>query len=150
MNTQGRIYFGNKLSPMSFNKKNSKEIIKKVMSLFSNIPFENQTNRFTYSNQDFIRTNEGTFKKKIKEFSINENSLKNEYTLEPIAFFPQGVNNYSYKLTEDHIIFNIDEKIKLIITQNDDIYLEYIKDHSWDVTEPKLINIISTIHTVYN
>ena len=68
MTTQGRIYFGNKLSPMSFNKKNSKEIIKKVMSLFSNIPFENQNNRFTYSNEDFIRTNEGTFKKKLKNF----------------------------------------------------------------------------------
>jgi hypothetical protein len=145
---QGRIYFGTKKSNYCFNKQNSKDKVNQVSEFFNTLPFETKKH-YEYHKNDFVYTNEIGYLKIIKKYELTDTDFHTEYTLNTVNMFPQGID-YSYKNIEDQAIFKINEKICLIITNLNYIYIEYTKDHDWDNTSQILAETISTIRKVYN
>lgn len=143
-----RIYFGSKTNNYCFNKSNSKDIIKQISTLFMNNKFDTRSH-FEYHKGDSVFINNKTYKRKIINGTIRDNELEIEFKLEPTYGFNQGTD-YTNKIIEDQTIIHINEKICIVFTNKNYVYLEIVKDEYWDETRELMSATLSTIRTIYN
>ena len=148
----GYIYFGTKNINNSFKKNNDKKIVSKVAYYLKEYSFSNSKIHI-YNNKQFIYDayENKTYNSKIVYASLTKNTCsiyyKNELTKN--IKFECNTDNL-YEIHENCIKFAINDKISLYISDNNSIFIKFIKDEFFDEQIEKINNIKHDIINLYN
>ena len=148
----GYIYFGTKTTNNSFKKYNTKDTVSSVANYLKDYSFKNAQIHI-YNNKGLIydAIKNKTFKSAIVYSKIEENACSIYYQNELVKNIHFECNNDNlYEMHENCIKFTINHKISLYISDQNCIFIEFIKDAFFDENKEKINEIKNHILNIYN